>query len=80
MLTNEEIIQIFGLKTALKSLYLEGWPPTDEEFGKVLLAALQEAGNCIAHRNEKILVRLISKRFCEYRVTDQVIIKIYSAT
>ena len=79
MLVHEENIQIFGLKKVFKSLYLEGWSPDDEEFGKVLLAALQEGGNRIAHRNENILVRLISKQFCEYRGTDQLIINVYSA-
>jgi hypothetical protein len=79
MLVHEETIQIFGLKKVFKDLYLEGWSPADEGFGKILLAALQEAGNYIAHRNEKILVRLISKQFCEYRGTDQVIINVYSA-
>jgi hypothetical protein len=78
-MVHEEIIQIFGLKKVFKDLYLEGWCPADEKFGKILIAALQEGGNCIAHRNETILVRLISKQFCEYRRTDQLIINVYSA-
>ena len=78
-MVDEEIIQIFGLKKVFKGLYLEGWCPTDEKFGNALIAALQEGGNCIALRNEEILVRLISKQFCEYQGIDQVVINVYSA-